>query len=302
MLGASSAEDEVSKMKRIRGWELAAGAILGLLLGFLFWGRDVDRPRDVLAGPQARSALADGNASTVAAERELERLRGRFQAEAERRRLLEQRLAQRQEQRDVQPRPSDSGSERPGAPEPGDEKGNAARERVPDGWPAPTILERAGMRAGEIDELQARLEEIALERLYLRDQATREGWVGKPRFRRSMRELDGSYRELGDEYGEDAYDWILFAAGRDNRIQVTRVMAGSAAEDAGLEAGDVVVGYADERIFDGPSLQRATTTGEAGETVVLDVVRGGEVIRVYPPRGPLGVTLESIKVEPGPLR
>ncbi len=281
----------------MRRWELATGAAVGLLAGFVLWGREPEtreaaRPNE--SRPEELATPADeAPAPAFATQAEVVRLREQLEAETTRREVVERQLATQAEA----PVPRSS----PSVPDSPSGEGAPPGGWVPEGWPNPEILLQAGLTQVEIDELYQRFETIELERLYVRDAATREGWIGKPRFKRRMRELDKRYRALGDEYGEDAYDWILYAAGSKNRILVTRVMQGSAAEDVGLEAGDIVLRYDDQRIFDGRALQRATTSGEAGETVALDVLRNGELIRVYPPFGPLGITLDSIRVKPGPL-
>lgn len=280
----------------MRRWELATGAAVGLLAGFVLWGREPETHRAARPNESRPEELAipadEAPALAVAAQAEVVRLREQLEAETTRREVVERQLATQAEA--PVPRSSPSVSGRPGG------EGAPPGGWVPEGWPNPEILLQAGLTQVEIDELYQRFETIELERLYVRDAATRDGWIGKPRFKRRMRELDKRYRALGDEYGEETYDWILYAAGSKNRILVTRVMQGSAAEDVGLEAGDIVLRYDDQRIFDSRALQQATTSGEVGETVALDVLRNGELIRVYPPFGPLGVHLGSILVKPVP--
>jgi len=147
-------------------------------------------------------------------------------------------------------------------------------------------------------KLKARFEAIELERLYVRDQAAREGWLDKARFRKRIAEIDARYDAMRDEFGPEDYDWILFASSRDNRVEVNHVMQESAAEDVGIEVGDLVVSYDEQRIFDGKQLQQSTTDGEAGETVSVDLLRDGERIRVYLPRGPIGIGLQHSRTRP----
>jgi len=71
---------------------------------------------------------------------------------------------------------------------------------------------------------------------------------------------------------------------------VDSVFGQSAAGEAGLEPGDVIVRYADARVFNGRELRDATIEGQAGELVALDYERDGESRRVYVPRGPIGIT------------
>ena len=76
----------------------------------------------------------------------------------------------------------------------------------------------------------------------------------------------------------------------------------SAAAEARLAPGDVIYSYADRRIFSGGELRDETTAGTAGETTPVDVVRDDESLRVYVPRGPLGVILEPSSQEPSRVR
>lgn len=217
-------------------------------------------------------------------------LRERLAEETRLRLELERELDARAPQtNDASPEPSAEGE--PGGPS----------ERPADGWIQEPLLARAGFTPAEIEALRERFDAIELKRLFLRDRATREDWIGKPRYRKRIRALNAEYDALRDEHGDDRYDWILFAAGRHNRVVVERVMGDSAAAEVGIEVGDVFLAYDGERVFDSASLQRATTAGEFGETVSIDVLRDGERIRVHPPRGPLGIGMRVDRLEPRPL-
>ncbi|HEX7079891.1 MAG TPA: PDZ domain-containing protein [Gammaproteobacteria bacterium] len=95
---------------------------------------------------------------------------------------------------------------------------------------------------------------------------------------------------LRAELGDDEYERYLEALGRPTRVRVGRVLPTSPAERAGLLPGDEVVAYAGRRVFDIRELNRFTLEGRPGETVVLDVLRDGQPIQLYLPRGPLGIT------------
>jgi len=55
--------------------------------------------------------------------------------------------------------------------------------------------------------------EIELERLYLRDQAQREGWLDSPRFAAESSRIEQEQAGLRGEFDESLYDWMLFAEG-----------------------------------------------------------------------------------------
>jgi hypothetical protein len=268
-------------VNRVRGWELAAGGTLGLVAGFLLWGE---------ASQEAETSRPETpRVAAPAPDPEVQRLKVQLRLEQARRVELEDELSARP----VVPAPRSPKRDAP--------KRKPGRAKRPGGWIDDDVLLEAGFDAAEVEALNERYEKTELERLFVRDEATREGWFRQPRYFRRMRELNESYDALRAEYGEDRYDWILYAWGRDNRVRVARVMRDSAASDVGLEAGDVILRYDDERIFDARALQQATGEGRAGETVTLEVDRGGERIRLHPPRGPLGVALGSLPVKPPSL-
>ena len=97
---------------------------------------------------------------------------------------------------------------------------------------------------------------------------------------------------------DEAYARYLYAVGRPNQVTVQRVLSGSAAETAGLRPGDVLLGYQGERVFAASDLRRATQAGDAGDTVTLEVLRDGQRIQAYVPRGPLGISMSSDSVLP----
>ena len=142
----------------------------------------------------------------------------------------------------------------------------------------------------EIRRLRERHEALELERLYLRNQARREGWLHRPRY---QRELAALRQETIDDLGERDYDAMLYAAGRNNRVIVTRRFANSAAEAAGIRAGDALLSYDGLRIFDASTIVQATAAGQPGASTELRIERGGEEIRLFVPRGPLGVHLRQ---------
>jgi hypothetical protein len=150
------------------------------------------------------------------------------------------------------------------------------------------------------EDLIAREAERSLDQLSLRDQAIREGWIGTAEYREELARINADARPLRDEIGAEAYDRYLFATGEDNRVEVTAVIPGSAAEIAGLQPGDLIEAYADERLFRFSELRSKTTEGEYGEPVALRVRRGGDVVEAWVPRGPLGVTLDSARAKPQP--
>jgi hypothetical protein len=160
-----------------------------------------------------------------------------------------------------------------------------------------TLTLDALVEAG-IDRTQAeyilRLQgELDLKRLELRDRAIREGSLGSKQYANAMRELNRNAPQLRDELGDDVFDRYLYAMGKHNRVVVTSVIPGSAADQAGIRQGDMILNYGDSRVFTWPELRKATTEGYRGEYVTLNVQRDQQVLSMLVPRGPLGVRMRS---------
>jgi len=154
-----------------------------------------------------------------------------------------------------------------------------------------------------IDEVLAadiirRKNEIDLKTLELRDRAAREGYIGTDRYTSELNALLESDVALRDEIGDDAYNRYLYSTGQRNRVNIASVMFGSPAEQAGMEKGDVILNYGDRQMFSWNELQDATTLGERGEYVNVTVLRDGQMVNLWLPRGPLGVRLGSTRLKP----
>lgn len=156
-----------------------------------------------------------------------------------------------------------------------------------------TDLISAGFDPFLVSEIETIRNDLQLQRLELRDKATRDGWINSDEFRQSFRELNGGKR-LREALGDDDYDRLLLAEGRDNRIRIDSVIANSAANIAGIQDGDVIYRYADDRIFTFRDLRSATAAGEKNEPVTVQVLRDGTLVDLVMPRGPLGVTISPV--------
>ncbi len=159
-------------------------------------------------------------------------------------------------------------------------------------------LVAAGMDITTAELIQTRQNEYELQRLNLFDLAEREGWRESDRFSEQLEALTEQRPDLRDELGDSGYDRYLFESGRNNRVRVDSVIGGSAADLAGLQIGDVVLDYADSRIFSTRELQNATRGGSRGETITISVERQGQPLLIQVPRGPLGVGLDAEQENP----
>ena len=156
----------------------------------------------------------------------------------------------------------------------------------------------AGVEPGMAEAIKRQENQLELQRLELRDQASREGWIDSERFFEELRALNGDAGILREEIGDEAYDRFLYLSGQPNRVVIDSVIEGSPAQVAGIEAGDIVLDYADNRVFAWLELRNATREGSRGEGVMIRVQRNGEILELALPRGPIGVRLDSEQVDP----
>jgi hypothetical protein len=159
-------------------------------------------------------------------------------------------------------------------------------------WFDTRALRSQGVDGGELQRLSEAFARSEMELLQLEDRARREGWYGGSRYSQALRDLRGSLRaELGDE----SYDRLLFASGRRNRVVVDDLLDRSPAQQAGIQPDDVICRYDGSRVFRAGELKGATSEGSAGELVAVEVMREGEHVRIYVPRGPLGVKISQAR-------
>lgn len=156
------------------------------------------------------------------------------------------------------------------------------------------------MNAGLAEDIVWREGRIELDRLNLRDQASREGWMGSDRYREALNAMSEEGSSLREEIGDSAWDRYLYLTGEDNRVAVSSVIPGSAAEAAGLQPGDLIESYAGGQPFGYNDLRQATIEGEKGELVAVRIRRRDRLIDAWVPRGPLGVRLGMTRAEPLP--
>ncbi|MEM7292338.1 MAG: PDZ domain-containing protein [Pseudomonadota bacterium] len=192
----------------------------------------------------------------------------------------------------------------------------AIREQAPESEPTNTVSDESagvdeeentgrygdfvnvGFSQGRAAEFVDRIASVAMERLYLRDTALREDWIGTDRYNEALDELQNREQAFRVELGDDDYDRYLYASGSSNRVRIDSVIPGSPAQSAGLQAGDTIRSYDDFSIFNIGEVQTSTSSGVAGEYIRIDYERDGELAYSYIPRGPLGVNLRSFRKEP----
>ena len=162
----------------------------------------------------------------------------------------------------------------------------------------PQALAQLGVDTFRATQLSKQVEEIEMQHLILRDKASREGWANSPRYTDAVRKLPDESDIYRKELGDNNYDAFLYRTGQPNRVSVQSVLAGSPAQKAGVEGGDLIFSYANERVFSWADLTGATGSGEPGQSVLIELVRNGKKINVYVPRGPLGVRMSADRSAP----
>jgi S1-C subfamily serine protease len=95
---------------------------------------------------------------------------------------------------------------------------------------------------------------------------------------------------LREELGDADYERYLEALGRPTSVYVRDVLATSPGAQAGIKSGDQVVSFDGERVFDMGDINRLVLEGEPGQMVAVDVIRAGQLVQLYVPRGPIGIT------------
>jgi len=259
-------------------WSAIAGLVAGVGLSALWSPLEPPAPQ--------REALAPPPDPSPAREAELRALREALEAVRRDRDALTARLAALESPRSEAAPAADAPSR--------DAEDPAEVQTFDEAW-----LRERGHMESEIARLRERWDALELERLYLADRARREGWHGSPRFRDQILQLREQLRE---EVGDDEYDTLLYAAGRENRVVVTDVLDGSAAAAVGIEREDVIRSYAGRPIYEMGDLIRTTGAGQPGRSTEVRVTRNGEELRFFVPRGPLGVRVRRDRRAPDTLR
>jgi C-terminal processing protease CtpA/Prc len=244
--------------------------------------------------PASASGAPEPAGPVVAREKTLESLAGILDREVEERLRLEEEVAElRRRLAALERGPTAAAVAAPPAEAAPAPVGGGARGEVTE-----ANLVAAGFSEAEAAYYRRRVDEAAMARLYLRDQAQREGWLNSERYRQELAAMPNVEQQLRSEMDDTTYARYLYATGRPNQVTIRRVLAGSAAEAAGIEPGDVLLRYDGERLYDTRTVRRATRDGSAGQSVGVEILRDGRRMQLFLPRGPIGVSMGSESVLP----
>ncbi len=159
-------------------------------------------------------------------------------------------------------------------------------------------LIRGGISSTVAEDIIRRKNSIDLKRLELQDRAKRENYLDTQRYFDELDEINQQDVNLREELGDARYDEYLYAGKQNNRVRVASVMLGSAAEQSGIHKGDIVLSYDNKKMFNWRELKNATTEGQLGEFVSINIIREGEIYSFTVPRGPLGIQLGMTRLAP----
>lgn len=138
----------------------------------------------------------------------------------------------------------------------------------------------AGFAPDRARWINRRVQELRMHAMQTQSAARREGRPPP---------ADVEAATLRAELGDQDYERFLAARGVPTGVNVVRVLARSPAERAGMQRGDEIFSYDGKRVFNIQELNELALRGTRGESVVLDVRRNGQNLRIVLPRGPIGV-------------
>ncbi len=270
---------------------------VGLFLGIFVVGPVFRADHDIMPENEVSAADSfDDNGKAAKHDSLLKSLQKRQSQEALKRYRLQERIVELENQLvKLQLIVASLGNDEHDAEEEPEERAVVEKENEPD---REAQLVAVGMEPLQAKLIMRYLGEIEMERLYLQDRATREGWMGTSRYREEFLVLRQREKNIRQEFGDNDYDLYLFGSEQKNRVVIQSVIAGSPASEAGIQVGDIAYSYAGSRLFAVHDLKTATTEGSAGELVAVEIVRDSDIITVYLPRGPMGVRLKSESMRP----
>ena len=155
-------------------------------------------------------------------------------------------------------------------------------------WFNSQALRALGIPEAEVEHIEEVWQEYLMRKLRIQNESARQKANGKGAAQWNLVNETNAREQLGD----DSYDAMLYASGDRNRVFISQLLENSPGESAGLMAEDEVIFYDEKRIFRPSEIKRLTTEGSKGDFVEIRVVREGELMRFFLPRGPIGAQLQ----------
>jgi len=266
---------------------LVAGVLMATLLGH---SEPLGRMPDAVVGGRTAPSAAEPLAARIAV------LEARLAEEVDRGAALEAKLADLSDAlgalrasgvvAEASPRSTGGAADTAAAdlppPELVEARVASRRERASPEYRLSQLVE-AGFPPDQAQWIVEREAQVRLELLNAQYESRRQGEPFNP-----IEQQLASQREIRQQLGDSVYAQYLEATGQPTSVTVRDVIGGSAGEAAGLQRGDEIVAYGGERVFNLLELNELTLGGEPGEAVAIDIVRDGQPMQVYVPRGPIG--------------
>jgi len=142
----------------------------------------------------------------------------------------------------------------------------------------------AGFSPDRAAWIQQREDQLRVEAMQVRFEAQRAGDM-QAMFTANNR----SESMLREELGDREYEQYLEAYSRPIAVTVGSVLESSPGQVAGLQPGDQIIRYDGQRVFSYSDINDQQLQGEAGESVVVDILREDAPMQIVMPRGPIGI-------------
>lgn len=149
-----------------------------------------------------------------------------------------------------------------------------------------------GLSKQQMDDYAVLLDQRHLALSELRITARREGWYQTERYHQAMNQLivEKSPSQL---LSEDDYDRYIYVRDGKNRVAVKRILKTSAADQAGIEVGDIVFRYNGQRIYSPNDLYSAQAAEISTSLVSVEIKRQGQLLQYSLPKNALGVMVTA---------
>ena len=159
-------------------------------------------------------------------------------------------------------------------------------------------LIEAGIDPDIAEDILRRMSQQEYRRLELQNLMSRSSASERRIYQAELSELNRNRLSLRDELGDEAFDQYLYSSGQSNRVKVNSVMSGSPAESIGIQSGDIILSYDGKKVLNWQDIRKLTAQGDINTYTNLDIMRNDSPLSLMVPRGPLGVQLDAVRVDP----